>query len=166
MKDYRCTINFVTKLWKPVSRVVYHILPSVYITLQNQVCISSDNVTFMILWFQTSDSYVSEKIKTMDDHHLRGLLALKHPNLVTLKIDNLDSHCLIANIVSFFEFWQLYPCITMALERLGKDLFFILFRTWFKQFHSECNLGTLPTDSLCLSFCDGWYILYEGNQEF
>nr|XP_058966526.1 tyrosine-protein kinase JAK2-like isoform X2 [Pocillopora verrucosa] len=49
---------------------------------------------------RTSDSYVSEKIRTMDDHHLRGLLALKHPNLVTLKIDNLDSHCLIANIIT------------------------------------------------------------------
>lgn len=49
----------------------------------------------------TSDSTVSEKIKRTDDHHLRGLLALKHSNLVTIwRIDGLDSRFPMADVIS------------------------------------------------------------------
>ncbi|XP_022778049.1 uncharacterized protein LOC111319570, partial [Stylophora pistillata] len=49
----------------------------------------------------TSESAFSEKIKRTDDHHLRGLLALNHANLVAIwKIDNLDSHFPIAEIIT------------------------------------------------------------------
>ncbi|KAJ7356110.1 ptk6 protein tyrosine kinase [Desmophyllum pertusum] len=46
-------------------------------------------------------SVVSEKITRGDVQHLRKLLALNHPNLVSIwKIDNLDSHCPTVDVIS------------------------------------------------------------------